>query len=141
MLPARHFLPVEGGGLVEISPNEVPGRAQNWVIAETISKIPSNEPPPKVANRFSAREFLVDEGESKRYTTVEGVEKTEETWVHMPELETGGRDTGQTWPVIINKDTGVDSVRGPSDSGQFSKKESLRTSTSIPSSTPQVSNT
>lgn len=140
MLPARHFLPVEGGGLVEISPNEVPGRAQNWVIAETTSKIPSNEPPPKVANRFSAREFFGDEGESNRYTTVEGVEKTNETWVHLPELETGGRDTGQTWPVIFSNDTEGDGVRGSSDSRQFSKKKSLGTSTSIPSSTPQVRN-
>lgn len=138
MLPARHFLPVEGGGLVEISPSEVPGRAQNWVIAENISKIPSNEPPPKVPNRFSAREFPSDEGNSERYTTVEGFEKTEETWVHPPELETGGRDTGQTWPVIFSDDTEGDDSRGPSNSPQFSKK-SLRTSTSIPSSTPQVS--
>lgn len=140
MLPARHFLPVEGGGLVEISSSEVPGRAQNWVIAETASRIPSNEPAPKATTRFSAREFLGDEGDSKRYTTAEGFEKTEETWVHPPELETGGRDTGQTWPVIFGNDKRGDDASGLSDPRQFSKKKSLRASTTIPSSTSQIKN-
>lgn len=140
MLPARHFLPVEGGGLVEISPSEVPGRAQNWVIAETASRIPSNEPAPKAATRFSAREFLGNEGDSKRYTTAEGVEKTEETWVHPPGLETGGRDTGQTWPVIFGNDKRGDGVSGLSDSRQFARKKILKTSTTTPSSTSQTQN-
>lgn len=140
MLPARHFLPVEGGGLVEISASEVPGRAQNWVIAETASRIPSNEPAPKVATRFSAREFLGDEGDSKRYKTVEGFEKTEDTWVHPPGLETGGRDTGQTWPVIFTNDIRGDDVSGLSDPRQFPSRKSLRTSTTIPSSTSQIKN-
>lgn len=135
MLPARHFLPVEGGGLVEISPSEVPGRAQNWVIAETASRIPSNDPAPKATTRFSAREFLGDEGDAKKYTTSEGFEKTEETWVHPPGLETGGRDTGQTWPVIFGNDIRGDDASGLSDPRQFSRKKSLRASTTIPSST------
>lgn len=99
VLPARHFLPVEGGGLVEVSADEVPGRHSNWVIAETASKIPSDEPAPPKTTRFSAREFPGDVGDAKRYATPEGIKRTEETWVHPPELETGGRLTGQTWPM------------------------------------------
>lgn len=99
VLPARHFLPVEGGGLVEISAEDVPGRRNNWVIAETASKIPSDEAAPAKITRFSAREFPGTEGDAKRYITPQGLERTEETWVHPPELETGGMLTGQTWPM------------------------------------------
>ncbi|MCJ1367295.1 hypothetical protein MMC16_006427 [Acarospora aff. strigata] len=99
VLPARHFLPAEGGGLVEISADEVPGRRNNWVIAETASKIPSDEPALPKITRFSAREFPGNEGDAKRYITPKGIERTEETWVHPPELETGGMLTGQTWPM------------------------------------------
>ncbi|MCJ1470375.1 hypothetical protein MMC07_009020 [Pseudocyphellaria aurata] len=116
VLPPRHFLPVEGGGLVEISGSEVPGRGQNWVIAETASKIPSDQRAPKATNRFSARGFAGNEGDSKRYITPEGVEKTEQTWVHPPELETGGRDTGQTWPLRFEGDGGDNVAGGPSSS-------------------------
>lgn len=101
VLPPRHFLPVEGGGLVEISAEEVPGRGRNWVIAETASKIPSDQAAPQGANRFSAREFRGEEDNFKRYVTSEGIHTTEETWVHPPDLETGGRDTGQTWPMVF----------------------------------------
>ena len=101
VLPPRHFLPVEGGGLVEISAEEVPGRGRNWVIAETASKIPSDQAAPQGANRFSAREFRGEEDDFKRYVTSEGIHTTEETWVHPPDLETGGRDTGQTWPMVF----------------------------------------
>lgn len=99
VLPARHFLPVEGGGLVEINAEDVPGRRNNWVIAETASKIPSDEAAPAKVTRFTAREFPGTEGDAKRYITPEGIERTEETWVHPPELETGGMLTGQTWPM------------------------------------------
>ena len=101
VLPARHFLPVEGGGLVEISRDEVPGRGREWVIAETASRTRSDQPVPQAISRFSAREFTGSEGDFKRYIAPEGFERTEETWVHPPELETGGRDTGQTWPLKL----------------------------------------
>ncbi|KAI9875048.1 MAG: hypothetical protein M1830_008986 [Pleopsidium flavum] len=101
VLPPRHFLPVEGGGLVEVSADEVPGRHNNWVIAETASKIPSDEPAPAKTTRFSARQFRGAEGDAKQYVTPEGIKQTEETWVHPPELEDGGRITGQTWPMYF----------------------------------------
>ncbi|KAL8709948.1 MAG: hypothetical protein Q9220_005398 [cf. Caloplaca sp. 1 TL-2023] len=99
VLPPRHFLPVEGGGLVEISGKEVPGRGNNWVIAETASKIPSDQAAPKGFRNFTARQFPGTEGDAMRYKMPDGHEKTEQTWVHPPVLETGGRDTGQTWPM------------------------------------------
>ena len=99
VLPARHFLPVEGGGLVEVSADEVPSRGRSWVIAETASKIPSDEAAPRRRDRFSAREFVGTEGDTKEYMTPEGFMRKEETWVHPPELETGARDTGQSWPM------------------------------------------
>lgn len=89
VLPPRHFLPVEGGGLVEISGKEVPGRGNNWVIAETASKIPSDQAAPKGLRNFSARQFDDREGDAVEYTTAEGYPRTEQTWVHPPELETG----------------------------------------------------
>ena len=113
VLPARHFLPVEGGGLVEIGADEVPGRGRQWVIAETASKIRSDQPVPQAINRFSAREFAGSEGESKHYITPEGYERTEKTWVHPPELETGGRETGQTWPLVLGDEIDSKTHREP----------------------------
>ena len=105
VLPPRHFLPVEGGGLVEVSASEVPGRGRNWVIAETASKIPSDQAAPQGPRRFTAREFPGQEGDAVRYIAPEGHEKTEETWVHPPELEEGARLTGQSWPMVFGEDT------------------------------------
>ena len=136
VLPPRHFLPVEGGGLVEISGSEVPGRGRNWVIAETASKIPSGQRAPRATNRFSAREFVGDEGDTTQYTTPEGFEKTEETWVHPPELETGGRETGQTWPMVFGNNTAGDPGR-VNPSSRTSKQKSSGKSSSIPSTTAE----
>ncbi len=103
MLPPRHFLPVEGGGLVEINAQEVPGRGSNWVIAETASKIPSDQAAPPKTTQFTARQFPGREGDAVKYMTPEGYEKTEQTFVHPPELEQGARLTGQSWPMIIGE--------------------------------------
>jgi len=106
VLPPRHFLPVEGGGLVEVSASEVPGRGHNWVIAETASKIPSDQAAPQGRRRFTAREFPGREGDAVRYMSPEGYEKIEETWVHPPELEEGARLTGQSWPMVFGEESG-----------------------------------
>lgn len=102
VLPPRHFLPVEGGGLVEVTAEEVPGRHGNWVIAETASKIPSDEAAPRTTTRFSAAEFDKT-WDKKTYKTPEGITRTEEAWVHPPELETGAWATGQTWRMDFGK--------------------------------------
>ncbi|KAL6719113.1 hypothetical protein ACLMJK_003350 [Lecanora helva] len=104
VLPPRHFLPVEGGGLVEVSASEVPGRGSNWVIAETASKIPSDQAARRGARGFTARDFSGQEGDSSKYISPEGHEKTEQSWVHPPELEEGARITGQSWPMVFGDD-------------------------------------
>ncbi|MCJ1404032.1 hypothetical protein MMC11_007256 [Xylographa trunciseda] len=133
VLPPRHFLPVEGGGLVEVSADEVPGRGKNWVIAETASKIPSAGPLPDGPRKFTARQFVGTEGDDKTYTMPEGYERTEQTWVHPPELETLGQASGQTWPMEFGQDPsirtpGKQSHRSPSKSGK--QKGVLKQSTS-----------
>ncbi|KAL8796428.1 MAG: hypothetical protein Q9182_007387 [Xanthomendoza sp. 2 TL-2023] len=121
VLPPRHFLPVEGGGLVEISSKEVPGRGNNWVIAETASKIPSDQPASKSVRPFSARQFIGTEGDAVNYKMSGGYERTEQTWVHPPELETGGRDTGQTWPMEFGNEKPAKSPRTKSSKAKNSR--------------------
>lgn len=121
VLPPRHFLPVEGGGLVEIGAKEVPGRGNHWVIAETASKIPSDQAAPMGRRQFAARRFSGGEGDMGSYMSSEGHQVTEETWVHPPELETGARDTGQTWPMIFG-----DAVEGKRNRGHTSTQLARR---------------
>jgi hypothetical protein len=128
VLPPRHFLPVEGGGLVEIGADEVPGRGNNWVIAETASKIPSDQPAPKGVSRFTARQFPGTEGDAVQYMDREGVEYTETTWVHPPALETGGRDTGQTWPMVFGKDSSSEGRVGHPSSKHAKSRSNRRSS-------------
>ena len=99
VLPARHFIPIDGGKLIEVNADSMPSRNKNWHIAVPGSQKTSNTAlGTSERRRFTAREFPGTEGDAKRYTAPDGHEQTEETWVHPPELETGGRDTGQTWP-------------------------------------------
>lgn len=133
VLPPRHFLPVEGGGLVEISADEVPGRGKHWVVAETASRISSDQPAPRRTNRFSAREFIGSEGDARRYITPEGYERTETTWVHPPVLEIGGRDTGQTWPMVFDANVDQKIPSGEATSKIGKKRHSKKPSSSRPS--------
>lgn len=89
---------------MEISAHEVPGRGSNWVIAETASKIPSDQAAPPGKIGFTARDFPGREGDAVKYTTPEGFEKDEVTWVHPPVLEEGARLTGQSWPMVIGEE-------------------------------------
>lgn len=130
VLPARHFLPVEGGGLVEISAEEVPGRGNNWVLAETVSKIPSDQAAPRGATDFTARIFPGREGDEVKYAAPEGHEKTEQTWVHPPELETGARDTGQSWPMVFGEaapEKGTYGYKSPTGKKRNSKHAGMST--------------
>ena len=133
VLPARHFLPVEGGGLVEISADEVPGRKNNWVLAETVSQIPSGQPAPHGARNFTAREFPGTEGDDVKTTAPDGHKRTEQTWVHPPELETGARDTGQSWPMVFGKDEPKEGTYGYR-SPKIKKRSSKHAKTSSRSS-------
>lgn len=105
VLPARHFVPIEEGGLTEIPEEDVPGRtsnsqARNWVVAELVSKRTSDETPME-PRQFSAREFPGTEGDERRYVTEDEFERTETTWVHPPTVETGAKDSGQTEPLYV----------------------------------------
>lgn len=131
VLPARHFLPVEGGGLVEVSADEVPSRGRSWVIAETASKIPSDEAAPRRRDRFSAREFVGTEGDTKEYMTPEGFMRKEETWIHPPELETGARDSGQSWPMEFGSPSEKKHRQRSSSGGKHSKTRSPRKQSTI----------
>lgn len=100
VLPSRHFVPVEGG-YAEIAEEEVPGQAganAQWLVAETVSKLlPKSNNKAVEARHFSARKFAGKEGDYKEYLTPEGVKRTETWWVHPPTLETGARETGQSY--------------------------------------------
>lgn len=97
VLPPRHFIPVEGGGLREVSADEIPGQTGHWGIVETVTKEPparERPPPPSVAPKKISE---------RTYMTEEGIMRTETTWKHPPTLATGARDTGQLWPMQISQ--------------------------------------
>lgn len=100
-------------------------RGNNWVIAETASKIPSDQAAPGGARQFTAREFRGREGDAVRYTAPEGHKVIEETWVHPPELETGARDTGQSWPLELG-DEGPDKPSHTHTISKSGKRKSPR---------------
>lgn len=103
VLPARHFVPVEGG-YAEISEQEVPGRTgvnAQWIIAETMSKLMPESKGPIVPQRFTARKFEGTDYDYKEYMTPEGFKRTEQWWVHPPTIETGGERSGQTYAFHI----------------------------------------
>jgi len=112
---------------VEVSASEVPGRGQNWVIAETASNIPSDQAAPQGARGFTARQFPGREGDAMEHVTPEGYLKTEQTWVHPPELEDGARLTGQSWPMMIGDEAPEKGTYGYS-SPKSGKKKHSRTS-------------
>ena len=102
VLPTRHFLPTENDGLVEIDPKHMQSRKKNWAITPTGSHATSDMPVTAGRRQFSAGQFADGEGEARRYLTSDGTEKTEQTWIHPPELETGAQKTGQTRPMELN---------------------------------------
>lgn len=97
VLPPRHFIPVEGGGLREVSADDLPGQTGHWGIVETVTKEPpvAQRPPPPPA----APEKISE----KTYVTEDGILRTETTWKHPPTLATGAKDTGQSWPLEISQ--------------------------------------
>ncbi|KAK1061293.1 hypothetical protein LTR74_011177 [Friedmanniomyces endolithicus] len=100
VLPARHFVPIEGG-YAEISAAELPARTgvnAQWVLAELASKGLPRSQGPIVPDRFTARTFKGTEGDYKEYMAPEGFPRTEQTWVYPPTYyEFGAIETGQTY--------------------------------------------
>lgn len=112
--------------MVEIGPDEVPGRAKNWVVAETASKIAFDQPAPKAVSRFTAREFPGIEGDFEKHIAPDGHEQTKTTWVHPPTLETGAQETGQTWPFEFGEKPSIagDKPHSPGSSKMHRKTPS-----------------
>lgn len=81
---------------------------------------------------FTAREFPGREGDKIEWVDREGVKRSEETWVHPPELETGGKETGQTWPMVFGREEakGRDYRSGHAQSGSRDGKRKKRRSQS-----------
>ncbi|TKA53506.1 hypothetical protein B0A55_13718 [Friedmanniomyces simplex] len=104
VLPARHFVPIEGG-YAEIPADEVLGRSgpnAQWLIAETVSKGLPRSQAPIVPARFTARKFEGTEGDYKEYVAPEGFPRTETTWVYPPTYyEQAAIESGQTYPFYI----------------------------------------
>ncbi|KAI9815360.1 MAG: hypothetical protein M1832_005498 [Thelocarpon impressellum] len=95
VLPPRHFVPVRGG-LKEISADEVPGRQSHWQIVETVTPehgAPRQATPPIDEPVMESHEEV---------TTSEGHPRTETVWRHPSALETGARETGQSWPLRMD---------------------------------------
>ena len=96
VLPARHFIQMDAGP-VEIPASEIPNRSRDWHIAfDSSARQPGDAQ--LQGRRFTARRFSGTDGDAESYVSADGVRRTQQTWVHRPTLETGGRDTGQTVP-------------------------------------------
>lgn len=122
VLPARHFVPVQGG-YAEIAEDEVPGRAgpnAQWLIAETVSKLLPESKGPILPNRFTARTFEGEEGDYKESTAPEGFKRTEQWWVHPPTFyEPHAVASGQTYPFYLGSpDPRDDGLRATLPKGQ-----------------------
>ncbi|KAI9840156.1 MAG: hypothetical protein M1837_001869 [Sclerophora amabilis] len=98
ILPARHFVPIPGGGLREATAEEVSGRQGNWQIVETVS----HDPPTSsgVFSLFSEQTEPVVISRSS-HISPEGYPVTETEWKHPPVWDTAARDAGQTKPFFI----------------------------------------
>ncbi|KAK3319610.1 hypothetical protein B0T19DRAFT_445414 [Cercophora scortea] len=85
--PTRHLVPDGKGRLVEVAEKDLPdctGTNQEWYIAKRIAHgdQSASRDPPELAR-------AKNEGE-KKFTTAEGIERTETTVVHPPTLEAQG---------------------------------------------------
>ncbi len=92
VLPPRHFVPTEQGTLKEVSADEIPARQGHWGIVETVTKPPGG---PTESERGPEVVQLPP-------SIVDGVTRTEVIVRHAPTLEMGARDTGQSWPILVD---------------------------------------
>ncbi|KAK4494327.1 hypothetical protein PRZ48_014625 [Zasmidium cellare] len=111
VLPARHFVPTEGGGLEEITAADAPvdstERLQQLISEAVASMLPKTEEQ-DVPRHFSARTFEDTDCAFKEYTSPEGIKRTEQWWVHPPSVDTGAKEAGQTAPFPMNSENPVD---------------------------------
>jgi hypothetical protein len=104
VLPVRHYVLDRNGIIREVPAQHVPGRVSKdaqRVVAEGFKKMQPKSSSGAGPRTFTAREFPGEEGDYKEYVTPEGVPRSEKYWVHPPELETGGMESGQTQPFHL----------------------------------------
>lgn len=91
VLPPRHFIPVEGGGLTEITEDQIPGGPSGpdlqVAIANAIASMMPRVQHPVGPRQFTARKFEGTDGDYKEYIGSDGIKRTEQWWVHPPTLE------------------------------------------------------
>lgn len=100
VLPPRHFVPTESGGLREVSADDIPGRQGHWGIVETVTRNPADAV--VVSQSFPTEPQVL---KSEVTTSPEGFPRTETVIRHPPTLDTRARDTGQSWPILIDPET------------------------------------
>lgn len=119
VLRPRHFVPNPGssGGYSEIPARDAPGGIEGsqklkkaLQDAAEASLLP-NKSSPAGRRLFTARTFGPTEGNSRMN---EDGTRTEQTWIHHPMLEDGGRRSGQTIPFHFgdSPDMQTDNVTG-----------------------------
>jgi hypothetical protein len=102
ILPARHFVPSSSQShLIEVSEQDLPdctGDNQPWIVGER--KSPANE-------QFHTPQAQLTEpkaGGYQTFTTPEGFERKQTTWLHPAELEDMGGYDGPVMPVHFGED-------------------------------------
>jgi hypothetical protein len=115
VLPPRHFIPVEGGGLTEITEDQIPGGPMSQdvqqVIANAISTLMPKAQHSVVPRQFTARKFEGTEGDYKEWIGEDGIKRTEQWWVHPPTLEKESTFQGEARPFYFH--TEHDGFRDP----------------------------
>lgn len=109
VLPPRHFIPAEGGELIEIPESQIPGGANGRDIQQALATALSNLMPrrgaPLTPRQFTARTFSGTEGDYKEYIGSDGIPRTEQWWVHPPTLERDSAWTGRTVPFHLHSES------------------------------------
>lgn len=101
VLPARHFVQDENGRRKEVSPKHLPERDTEYTQRLLTECFKDTLPKTKMGSKprqFTARDFRGTEGEYGEYQIPGGPLRSDRWWVHPPTLETGGQETGQTYP-------------------------------------------
>jgi len=101
VLPPRHFVEDTNGRRKEVTGAQVPDRDPEYthrLLTECFKDTLPKTKMPKGPRQFTARDFQGTEGEYGEYQISGGPLRTDRWWVHPPRLETGGQETGQTYP-------------------------------------------
>ncbi|KAK0629544.1 hypothetical protein B0T17DRAFT_615306 [Bombardia bombarda] len=104
--PARHFVPDGSGGLTEVAAKDLPGctgENQKWYIGEERSRNAPLHPENSQIPADGTAHRVGDGANVVRYTTAEGVQRTEDVVVHPRELERVSTADGPVLPIHFDK--------------------------------------